>query len=91
MAFIESLKNDKSGLLDKDKCIEIDGDPNWENIFCLNEIAPRPFLEAIAAGCNNHKDLLREWEKICELLKPSIVRETNANQLLRQTSLTGRC
>lgn len=78
--FIETLKNE---ILDHRKCREIDEDPDWIKMFCLDAVAPHPFLEAVAVGYENHSVLLDEWDQICRLLKPLIVQETNAKSLLK--------
>ena len=66
-------------ILDVDKCQNIDGCEGWRKTFCIENIAPRPFLDAIARGQKNHTQLLQEWETICQLIKPSVLKETSAN------------
>ena len=67
-------------ILDDEKCKEVD--PQWCETFTHDSIAPKEFVEAIRKGYKNHQTLLREWDKMCVVLKPSVVRETTAGNHL---------
>ena len=75
--FVDQLKGN---ILDVQKCRELDNDPAWTATFCRENKAPGPFLDAIAAGYENHVELLGEWERICGILKSPLARETSANK-----------
>jgi hypothetical protein len=74
--FVGTLRDQ---ILDADKCKKTDVCEDWTSTFCSENIAPRAFVDAIAVGQENHTRLLQEWEKICVLLKSSVVKETSAN------------
>ncbi len=71
--FLQKLKAD---ILDVEKCSLMDADPNWNTTFCLKNIAPQPFIKAIADGYKNYIQLLDEWKEICNILKSLIVQKT---------------
>lgn len=73
-SFVTELAQD---ILDDQKCSEIDS--AWRSTFVATEIAPEAFVEAIRGGWDNYCKLRVEWEKICEILHPSIAKDTSAN------------
>lgn len=73
-SFVKELAED---ILDPAICSRID--PEWRSTFVATEIAPETFVKAIRDGWSNYCMLVREWEKICELLRPSIAEYTSAN------------
>jgi len=71
--FLQKLKAD---ILDAEKCSLIDADPYWTTTFCLENITPQAFVDAIFAGYKNYVQLLKEWKEICETLKSLIIQKT---------------
>jgi hypothetical protein len=66
----------KREILDRETCKRIDNNPDWEETFCRQTIAPDPFLKAVEAGLANHVELLREWPGICVALQKLVAGKT---------------
>ncbi len=59
-------------LLDEEICQKNDKNSNWRESFIRNNIAPDEFIEEIVSGWHNYKELSRDWQSICKLLKGEV-------------------